>query len=160
MGDHRVDDARGYLFPAPRRRSEPRIRARHAIEGQPEHNRAAAVNRQVQLRRAHVRPQCYVVQDRLLHRMLDALVAFDRPAAAPGVGEHCSVLSRAVVMSALSAAAGLAKNLRAPRCERLLWPARQVTLLEPDIRQHLLDERDMLGLAAVRAAGNRELLVT
>ena len=41
-----------------------------------------------------------------------------------------------------------------------MWTARQIAFLEPDVVEHPLDERDVLGLAAVRRARHRQLLVT
>ena len=53
----------------------------------------------------------------------------------------------------------LAKNLGTALRKWLLRPACEVALLEAEALQHFLDERDMLWLAAVRAARNRELFV-
>jgi hypothetical protein len=40
-----------------------------------------------------------------------------------------------------------------------VWSAREVSLLEPEILEHALRERDVLRLAAMRRTAQRELVV-
>src|SRR5215212_5241913 len=91
--------------------------------------------------------------------MLDALVAFDGPIAMHGVREHRSVFPRAIVVDSLGAHAGFAKNFRASRGQRLVGSACEITLLQPDVLEHSLNQGDMLRLPAVRAACNGQLLI-
>src|SRR5215211_6518059 len=76
---HCVDDSRRYLLAPVRGASESCVRPRHTIQRKPKHHCAAAVYREVELRRARVSPERNVIENGLLNRMLDAFVRLDWP---------------------------------------------------------------------------------
>src|SRR5215204_2218749 len=91
--------------------------------------------------------------------MLDTLVAFDGPTAMHSVREHRSVFPRAIVVGSLGADARFTQNFRASRGQRLLRSAGEITFLQPDVLEHPLNQGNMLGLPAVRAACDGQLLI-
>ena len=82
---------------------------------------------------------------------------------------HPSVTARASIAACLpeqllcrrvGRSARLAEHAAAPRCdERLVRAADEIPLLQPEGAQHALGDRDVLRLATVRGAGERELVV-
>jgi hypothetical protein len=70
------------------------------------------------------------------------------------------VLAGAVVVESGGTAAVLANYFRAALRGWVVWAAGKVALLESNVVEHSLDDRDVLGLAAVRCARDSELLFT
>ena len=62
-------------------------------------------------------------------------------------------------MESRRALALVAQDFRAALREWLVRPAGEVAFLETDVAEHAFDERDVLGLAAVRRARHGQLLV-
>jgi hypothetical protein len=149
MGEHRPRHSHRNLFAAMGGTTQTRIRSRHVIERETEYDHTTAVYGQLELRRPHIRPQGNVVQDGLLHWMIDPFVTLDRPAALTGIAEHRGVFAGAVVVSSPGPDSRVADNLGAALGEWLLRPAGEVSLLEAEVGEHLLDYRDVFRLSAV-----------
>ena len=62
-------------------------------------------------------------------------------------------------MRAREARARFAQQLHAARRQRIVRAAREVALFHADVVEHAFGDRDVLRLAAVRRAGQRELVV-
>ena len=63
-------------------------------------------------------------------------------------------------MKARQSRTRLAQQLHSPRRERVVRTAREISFLEADVLEHRLRDRDVLGFAAVRGTGERQLIVT
>jgi hypothetical protein len=101
-----------------------------------------------------------LVEDCLLNGMIRSLITFDRPALVTRKRQHGCVFARAVVVNPRGPGTGLIEQMRAPRRERLVRATGEITFLEADVREHLLDDIDVLGLAAMRCTRERELLIS
>jgi hypothetical protein len=159
VGEHCAHHSHRDLLTTAGGAAEAGVRAGHVIQRKAENHHATTVHGELELRRPHIRPERDVVQDRLLHRVLDSLVPLDGPAALPGVAKHRGMLAGAVVVGTPGSDSRLAKNLCAAWSERLLRSAGEISLLEPEVREHLFDDRYVFRFSAVRAARHRELLV-
>ena len=142
-------------------------RARDATRRAP-CSRAAARTRRRRIRRPPGRclpasSPAHVAHDssqQPLHRMIAPLVPVRRPAGRLRAGEHRGVLARAVVVEARESRAGLAQQpaARATRAGRA--GRRRGRLPRARCRSSICSrERDVLRLAAMRRAGERQLIV-
>lgn len=99
------------------------------------------------------------MQNRPLHLVLAALVTARWPTLVTRHREHRRVLAGAVVVDTARMLTTLTKDLRPAGRRRIVWAAGEVAFFESEVTQHLLYDRDMLGLATVRAARYRELFI-
>jgi hypothetical protein len=76
-----------------------------------------------------------------------------------GASEHGRVLSGAIVVESARAGAGFAKHSLASGGHRIVGAAGQISFLEAEIIEHPAGDRDVLRLAAMGRARQRELIV-
>ena len=149
----------GYSSPRAAATREPGVRARHALERKPEHDDAAAVDRLRDLAARHARPQRDLVED---PRCTCARGARSPASASPSGGRGRA--SRRAFRSSCCEGASGGRPIRSRLSRRAGEAARAGRTpgrpsSSPRSREHPLDDRDVLGLAAVRRAREGELLV-
>src|SRR5215203_4228692 len=155
----RAGDAAWDVVVASDGRGERGVRSSHRVERKPEHDDAAAIDGAENSAGRDAGPPRDFFQRSNLHRVLALLVALVRPPGDVRSREHGGVLAGAVVMKTCGTLAGLTNDPRAARRERIVRATCEVAFLEPDVSQHGLGERNVLGLATVRGTRERELVV-
>src|SRR5690242_2128075 len=159
-GLHRVYDAPADLVVLARGARKVGVRPSHVIEREREHHRAAAVDGPTDGGLRKPRPFGHCLETTPLDRMLLALVAKGWPVRRVRARQHRGVLARAIVVETGRPRTRLPQNTN-PACgERFVRSTREVTFLHPDVAQHRLGEDNVLGLTAMRGAGERELIVS
>ena len=94
-----------------------------------------------------------------LHGVIAPLVPVRVPTGGVRAREHRGVLAGAVVVESRQPRARFAQQLHPARRQRVVRAAGEVALLESDVLEHRLRDRDVFGLAAMRRAGERQLIV-
>ena len=149
---HRGGDARALRAQAAR--GEPGERAREAVEAHRVGAHPAAVDGLGDAGAVHAGG----LEDRVVHRLLQRVagveVALERPALADAQGEPQRVLARAVVVDAVRAALERGGGARVAGEQRA---AAERALADPAGEQDLGDAREVLAVAAVRRARDREV---
>jgi hypothetical protein len=120
---------------------------------------AIAASDESTIRRWMARAAVTASQEHVEEVVLQSYLFCGFPRALNAAREYRGVLPRAVVVETRRPFACLAQRPLAALRERLVRSAREVALLHADRREHRLRDRDVLRLAAVRGASERELIV-
>ena len=139
MCGHRGDDPGAAVH-----LGQARERGRHPLERHPEREDAASVDRGRDPVARQLGERRDLVEQQLLHRVRRQPVALDRPLARAADGEETRVLPRAVVREKARAAPLLGAEL-------------EVGLRRRRVGEQVARRLELLGLRAMRRAGDRDL---